>query len=73
MDQFLKYITSIVPHILFTTEDPNTNRSMPFLDTLVTPGSGHALLITVYRNPTHTDQVSALGQPPQPVCNVWCV
>ena len=30
--------------------------AIPFLDTLVTPEADHSLSITVYCNPTHTDQ-----------------
>ena len=35
---FLHYINSIDPHIQFTTEEPNTDGSILFIDTHVTPG-----------------------------------
>ena len=47
---------SINPHIQFTQETPDTKGSIPFLDTLVSPGPDNTLLTTVYRNHTHTDQ-----------------
>ena len=31
-------------------------RSIPFLDTVVSPGPDNLLLTTVYRKPTHIDQ-----------------
>ena len=54
--QFLQHLNSIDPHIQVTAEDPNTYGSLPFLDTLVTPGPGNTLLTKVYRKPTHTGQ-----------------
>ena len=52
------YITlsPLTPHIQLTTEAPNSNGSIQFLDILVTPGPDSILLTLVYRKPTHTDQ-----------------
>ena len=55
-NQFLEHINSTDCHIQFTTEDPSTDGSVPFFDTLVTSGPDNTPLTTVYRNPTHTDQ-----------------
>ena len=54
--QLLQHINSQDPHIQFITEDPNKEGALPFLDTLVSPGSNNTLITTVYWNPTHTDQ-----------------
>ena len=43
------------PHIPFTTEEPNQDGSLPFLDTLVSPGLDSTLTTSVYRKPKHTD------------------
>ena len=50
--QLLQHINSIQ----FTAEDPNSEGSFPFLDTLVTPGPDKTLFTTIYRKPIHTDQ-----------------
>ena len=36
--QFLECFNSLDPHIHFTTEDPNTDGSVPFSGTLAMPG-----------------------------------
>ena len=54
--QFLQHINSIDPQIQFNTKFPSSDGSIPFLDTLVTPGPYNTLLTGVYRKPTHTDQ-----------------
>ena len=54
-DQFLEHINSIDPQIQFSTEDPNSDGSLPFLDTLATPELDNTLLTAVYRRPTHTE------------------
>ena len=54
--QFLQHINSIDPHIQFTVESPNTEGSIPIVNTLVSPGPDNSLLTTVYGKPTHTDQ-----------------
>ena len=51
-----QHINSIDPHIQFTTEAPNSNGFISFLDTIVSPGSSSTLLTSVYRKPTQTDQ-----------------
>ena len=53
--EFLEHINSIDDHIQFTCEDQRDNRTMPFLDILITPGEDGSLSTSVYRNPTHTD------------------
>ena len=53
---FLDHINSIDPAIMFTVESTQGNAAIPFLDTLVTPQADNSLAITVYCNPTHTDQ-----------------
>ena len=53
---FLQHINYIDPHIQFIVETSNTNGSIPFLDTLVSPEPDNSVLTTVYRKPTHTDQ-----------------
>ena len=53
--EFLEHINSIDPHIQFTSEDSKDDRSIPFLDMLITPTEDGRLNTTVYRKPTHTD------------------
>ena len=55
LDQFTEHINSIDPHIKFTSE-PESNGSLPFLDTLTTRKEDGSLKVTIYRKPTHTDQ-----------------
>ena len=43
------------PSIKFTTEEPEDDGAMPFLDTLVTPKEDGTLTTCVYRKPTHID------------------
>ena len=54
-DNFLEHINNIDPHIQFTTEDANSDGSLPFLDTTVLPQPDNSLLTSVYRKPPHTD------------------
>ena len=53
--EFLEHINSIDPHIQFTSEDSKEDRSMPFLDMLITPTEDGRLNTSVYRKPTHRD------------------
>ena len=53
---FLQHINSVDPTIRFTVEDNKDDGSIPFLDTIVKPEADGSLSITVYREPTHTDQ-----------------
>ena len=52
----LQHLNSKDPHIQFKIEEPNQQGSLPFLDTLVSPGPHNTLITTVYRKPTHRDQ-----------------
>ena len=36
-EEFLQYINSVNPSIIFTTEETRKDGPMPFLDTLITP------------------------------------
>ena len=53
---FLQHITSVDSAIQFTLENNKEDDAIPFLDTIVKPEADGNLSITVYRNPTHTDQ-----------------
>ena len=46
---------------MFTVEDNKGDGSIPLLDTIVKPEADGILSITVYRKPTHTDQLLAVG------------
>ena len=54
-EEFFQHINSIDPKIQFTSEDPNPDGSIPFLDTLVMPQPDGSIKTTVFRKPTHTD------------------
>ena len=54
--QLLEHINSQGSDIQFTNEEPNQDGSLPFLDTLVSPGLDNTLRTTVYRSPTNTNQ-----------------
>ena len=43
-------------HLNSSTETPNQQGSLPFLDTLVSVGANGSLITTVFRKPTHMDQ-----------------
>ena len=53
---FLDHIHSIDPAIKSIVEGNQENGSIPFLDTLVKPEADNSHSITVYHQPTHTDQ-----------------
>ena len=55
VEEFTRHINSIDPNIIFTTE-PESNGVLPFLDTCVHINDDGSTHVTVYRNPTHTDQ-----------------
>ena len=55
-NQFLQHINFIDSHIQFTQETPNTDDSIPFLGTLVSPRLDNTLVTTVYVKPANTDQ-----------------
>ena len=54
-EEFFQHINNIDPKIQFTSEDPNPDGSIPFLDTLVIPQPDGSIKTTVFREPTHTD------------------
>ena len=54
--QLLHHINSQDPNIQCTVEQPGTDGSIPFLDTMVTPGPNNTVHTTFYRKPMHTDQ-----------------
>ncbi|XP_076660227.1 uncharacterized protein LOC143363547, partial [Halictus rubicundus] len=56
LDNFLQYINSLHPNIQFTMEIENTDRSLPFLDVLITRKPDGSLGQQVYRKPTHTNR-----------------
>ena len=66
------HISSLDPHIHFTSEDAKPDRSIPFLDTIVMPQSDGSLKTTVYRKSTPYRHVLTLGQLPSPVCKIQC-
>ena len=53
---FIDHINSIDPAIKFTVEGNQEDGAIPFLNTLVTPGTDKSLSITVYCQPTDTNQ-----------------
>ena len=53
--QLLQHVNTQDPDIKFTMEELDQEGSLPFLDTLVSPGPRNTLTTTVYRKPTHTD------------------
>ena len=53
---FPQHINSDSPTIQLTLENMKEDGAIPFLDTIVKPETDGKLSITVYRNPTHTDQ-----------------
>ena len=55
-EEFLTHLNSVDNNIQFTTEEPRSDGSLPFLDILITPDKDGRLDTTVYRKPTHTDQ-----------------
>ena len=54
--QLFQNINNIGPHIQFIIEVPSSDGSIPFLDTLVSPGHNNTLVTIVCRKPTHTDE-----------------
>ena len=58
VDIFLQRVNSQQPTIRLTMET-ETNKTIPFLNTLVTRDSNGYLSTSVYRKPTHTDQYLA--------------
>ncbi|XP_076397942.1 uncharacterized protein LOC143266273 [Megachile rotundata] len=56
LGDFLNYINSLDPNIQFTMEIETPDRSLPFLDTLITRKADGTLGHQVYRKPTHTNR-----------------
>ena len=55
-EEFLTHLNSVDSNIQLTTEEPRPDRSLTFLDILITPDKDGRLDTTVYRKPIHTDQ-----------------
>ena len=53
---FLQHINNVDLAIKFTVENNKEDGAITFLDTIVKPKADGKLSITVYRQPTHTDQ-----------------
>ena len=58
---FLQHINSVDPAIHFTVENNKEDGAIPFLDPIVRPEADGDMSITVYREPTHTDQYLQWG------------
>ena len=54
-NSFLHHLNSIHQNIKFTSEDIRDDRTMPFLDILITPKEDGSLSTSVFRKATHTD------------------
>ena len=54
--KLLQHINTQDLHTKFTMEELDQGGSLPFLDTLVSPGPNSTSTTTVYRKPKHTDQ-----------------
>ena len=54
--QFSQHNKNIDSYKQFITEVPNSNWSIPFLDTLISPGPDNTLVTFVYNKPSHTEQ-----------------
>ena len=55
--QFLSHLNFLNPTIQFTTEAPNKQGALPFLDTLVSTGPNGLLITSVYRKPTPMENI----------------
>ena len=56
VDILFNHINQMDAHIKFTKEPPDSEGSIPFLDTKCSPNSNNTIYTTVYRKPTHTDR-----------------
>ena len=54
---FLQHLNSIHPGVICFTHEIEENSSLPFLEVLVTRADDGSLNISIYRKPTHTDQL----------------
>ena len=70
-NEFLEHINSIEKQIQFTAEDQRSDRAMPFLDILITPGKDGSLSISVFRKPMHRP-LFAMGQSPHSNIQIYC-
>ena len=50
------HINNMHDYIKFIMECPDSEGSIPFLDTKCTPNPNHTIYTTVYRKATHTDR-----------------
>ncbi|MGP1919436.1 MAG: hypothetical protein ACTS41_01600, partial [Candidatus Hodgkinia cicadicola] len=55
LEQFHQHLNSIHPNIQFTKETEE-NRSLPYLDVLITKNRKGGFSHTTYRKPTHTNR-----------------
>ena len=52
---FLNHFNFIDKNIQFTSEEPRSDCSIPFVDILLTPGEDEKITTSVFRKPAHTD------------------
>ena len=55
-DKFFHHINNVNEFLEFTKEPMKEQKTIPFLDTLVSVEENSLLRVRVYRKPTHTDQ-----------------
>ena len=56
VDILFNNINQMDAHIKFTMESPDSEGSIPFLDTKCIPNSNNTIHTTIYRKPIHTDR-----------------
>ena len=56
VDILFNHISQMDAHIKFTMESPDSEGSIPFLDTKYSPNSNNTIHTTVYRKTTHIDK-----------------
>ena len=57
LSRFLQHLNSIKPGVICFTHELETNNRLPFLEVLVTRMDNGDLITSIYRKPTHTDQL----------------
>ena len=58
LEEFSTYFNSIHPDIKFTREKEDDEKCLPMLDVKTQRGDDGRLSFTVYRKPSHTDQLN---------------